>query len=368
MKPIGTAATALIALGVLASPIHAQTPDGDAAGPVTRWRIHALDRPAPPVIRPEPQPVTTPPPPNAVVLFDGRDLSQWSSGGGGQPGWRVRNGAMEIVPGSGALLSRVGFGDVQLHLEWASPAPPAGQGQDRGNSGVFLMGLYEVQILDSYDAETYPDGQAASVYGQYPPRINASRAPGQWQSYDIFFRRPRFGPDGLLVEPARVTVIHNGVLVQNNEEILGPTEWLKHLPYEAHAHALPIKLQDHGSAVRFRNIWALPIPELPAPLPSQVRPTPALTIGEAEMARFVGRYERPGVDAPITIFREGDRLKADFFWRPGALGLIPVAPAEFVLAETDGRVIFELDASGNPTRLIFRLGGSDQVATRSGES
>ena len=146
---------------------------------------------------------------------------------------------MEIVPGKGAIRTKEKFGDVQLHVEWASPNPPNGTGQDRGNTGLFLMGRYELQILDSYKADTYADGQAGAIYGQYPPLFNASRPPGEWQSYDVAFRRPRFDDSGKLLEPARVTLIHNGVVVQDNEEILGQTTWLKWTPYEAHRRRGP---------------------------------------------------------------------------------------------------------------------------------
>ena len=140
-------------------------------------------------------------------------------------------------------------------MEWAAPVPARGSGQNRGNSGVFLMGRYEVQVLDSYQNVTYPDGQAGAIYGQYPPLVNASRPPGEWQTYDIFFRAPRFDARGLVATPARMTVIHNGILVQDNVVLLGPTSNQKRDPYEAHPDRLPIQLQDHGDPVRFRNIW-----------------------------------------------------------------------------------------------------------------
>lgn len=162
---------------------------------------------------------------------------------------------MEVVAGTGEITTVRAFGDCQLHVEWASPDPPAHTGQDRGNSGVFLMGRYEVQVLDSYGNRTYPDGQAAAIYGQYPPLVNASRPPGVWQSYDIVFRRPRFDERGQLIAPARITVIHNGVLVHDAVILTGPTGHRRRPPYEAHADRLPITLQDHASPVRFRNIW-----------------------------------------------------------------------------------------------------------------
>ena len=169
--------------------------------------------------------------------------------------WRIVDGAMEVVAGTGGIQTRESFGDVQLHVEWMSPAPPRGTDQDRGNSGVFFMGMYEVQVLDSWENVTYADGQAAALYGQYPPLVNASRKPGEWQSYDIVFRRPRFDGSGKVTSPARVTVLHNGVLVQDNVELTGPTGHYARPPYSAHADRLPISLQDHGHPVRFRNFW-----------------------------------------------------------------------------------------------------------------
>ena len=217
---------------------------------------HARDCPAPKVVDPGPAPrEPAPPPSDAIVLFDGRDLSRWLGQGGGPARWRVSAGYLEVAAGTGSIRTAQGFGDVQLHLEWAAPDPPRGTGQDRGNSGVFLMGRYEVQILDSRENDTYPDGQAAAVYGQYPPLVNATRRPGEWQSYDIVFRRPRFGPNGEVQRPAVLTVFHNGVLVQDGVILAGPTGHQRRPPYEAHPDRLPLGLQDHAHPVRFRNIW-----------------------------------------------------------------------------------------------------------------
>ncbi|PYQ19298.1 MAG: hypothetical protein DMF79_12915, partial [Acidobacteria bacterium] len=183
-----------------------------------RWKAHDMARPRPPVVAPARQALPVPAPPDALVLFDGTSLAEWRSADGGPAKWVIKEGAIESVPGSGYLYSARAFGDVQLHVEWAAPVPAKGDGQGRGNSGVFLMGLYEVQVLDSYQNDTYPDGQAAAIYGQYPPLVNACRPPGEWQTYDILFRRPRFRPDGSLAQAARVTVLHNGILVQDGVE------------------------------------------------------------------------------------------------------------------------------------------------------
>jgi Domain of Unknown Function (DUF1080) len=222
---------------------------------LSAWDVHDINRPQPPVVQTGPvQPIL--PPSDAVVLFDGTNLEGWVSQKDGRPArWKVENGYFEVVAGTGGIETKQGFGDVQLHVEWASPNPPKGEGQDNGNSGVFLMNQYEVQVLNSYENKTYPDGQASAIYGQYPPIVNATRPPGEWQVYDIIFRRPRFAADGSLLKPARVTVIHNGVLVQDNVVLTGPTGHRARPPYEAHEDQLPISLQDHDHPVRFRNIW-----------------------------------------------------------------------------------------------------------------
>ncbi len=216
---------------------------------------HARDCPAPPVINAGPPGDPVPPPSDAIVLFDGHDLGKWRGSDGSPARWRVTKGYVEVVKGTGGIHTERGFGDVQLHVEWATPSPAVGKDQDRGNSGVFLMERYEVQVLDSYLNVTYPDGQAGAVYGQYPPLVNASRPPGQWQTYDIVFRRPRFDESGKLMSPAVVTVFHNGVLVQDHVTLTGPTAHQRRPAYEAHPDKLPLSLQDHEHPVRYRNIW-----------------------------------------------------------------------------------------------------------------
>ena len=222
----------------------------------TKWKAHDRNRPAPAEVDPG-GPGTENSmgraPADAIVLFDGKDLSKWSQKDGSPAKWKVADGYLQVVPKTGNIITRQPFGDMQLHVEFAEPSPPAGQDQDRGNSGVILMGLYEIQVLDSYRSPTYPDGQAGAVYGQYPPLVNASRPPGQWQTYDILFHAPRFDASGKLLRPAYVTVLQNGVLVQDHVEIHGPTATGE--PYQAHAEKLPLELQDHNHPVRFRNIW-----------------------------------------------------------------------------------------------------------------
>ncbi len=219
------------------------------------WPQHSLERPKPAVVNPGPERPPAPPPSDAIVLFDGKDLSRWRSQNGAPARWKLAGGYMEVIPGTGDIRTAQPFGDCQLHVEFAEPVPPTGESQERGNSGVYLMSTYEVQVLDSYDNPTYADGQAAALYGEYPPLVNASRPPGQWQSYDIVFHGPRFDPAGALTRPARVTVLHNGVLVQDDVVLVGPTAHQQRPPYKATPARLPLGLQNHGNAVRFRNIW-----------------------------------------------------------------------------------------------------------------
>ncbi|HET6680614.1 MAG TPA: DUF1080 domain-containing protein [Gemmatimonadaceae bacterium] len=196
------------------------------------------------------------PPSDAVVLFDRTsELAAWRGADDAPARWTVHDGYFEVAPGAGAIHTLQAFGDVQVHVEWASPSPAEGTDQDRGNSGVFLMGRYEVQVLDSYGNVTYPDGQAGAVYGQYPPLVNASFPPGAWQSFDVIFHRPRFDAAGTLVRAATMTVLHNGVLIQDGVALTGVTANGSRPPFEAHPDRLPLSLQDHGHRVRFRNIW-----------------------------------------------------------------------------------------------------------------
>jgi len=221
-----------------------------------QWPQHSMERPRPPVVKPGAF-ESAPPPSDAIVLFDGKSLAKWQSSDSthGPAKWKVADGYIEIAPGTGGIETRDAFGDCQLHIEWRAPTPAKGEGQERGNSGVFLMGTYEVQVLDSYNNITYADGQAAAVYGQYPPLVNASRPPGEWQSYDIVWRRPHFDAQGRLASAARITVFFNGLLAQDNVILTGPTAHQHRPPYHAHTDALPLGLQDHGNPERYRNIW-----------------------------------------------------------------------------------------------------------------
>ncbi|WP_425477500.1 3-keto-disaccharide hydrolase [Stenotrophomonas terrae] len=219
---------------------------------------HARDPKTTEVWAPVPTIVATPvgiAPSDAIVLFDGRDVSAWESEQGGRVPWSVADGALTVVPGSKGIRTRQSFCDIQLHVEWRTPVETKGfEGQNRGNSGIFLQALYELQVLDSYNNATYANGQAGSIYKQAMPLVNASRAPGQWQSYDIIWKAPRFSQGGGLTTPARITVLHNGVLVQDDTVLAGKTEYIGAPSYAPHACA-PLYLQEHDSKVSYRNIW-----------------------------------------------------------------------------------------------------------------
>jgi hypothetical protein len=209
--------------------------------------------PVPPKV--EPGKMLGQPPSDAIILFNGKDLAGWESVTGGPAQWAVENGEMVDQPKAGHIQTQQKFGDIQLHVEWMIPVlPPDRKGQDRGNSGVFLQGLYEVQVLDTYDNPTYVNGEAGAIYKQSAPLVNALKAAPNWQAYDIVYYAPRFYNDGTLAEPARITVFLNGVLVQNNFAIQGPTDYRMLPAYKAHGDG-PIMLQAHNNAVRYRNLW-----------------------------------------------------------------------------------------------------------------
>ena len=234
--------------------------------PGTKWHVHDGERPQPPIVTPGTFPTQEKAgtaPSDAKVLFDGKDISGWKTAKGEDAKWKVENGYME-VNGTGDVITKDEFGpDVQLHVEWSSANPPSGVSQGRGNSGVFLFGRYEIQVLDNYGNMTYPDGQATAIYGYMPPQVNAAVPPGQWQTYDIIFEGPRFA-DGKLVKPAVVTVFHNGVVTQNHTALIGETPHGKVGTYHVHPEKGPIKLQDHHNPDRYRMIWIRDI-HMPGP-------------------------------------------------------------------------------------------------------
>jgi len=237
--------------------------DGSPLGdplPGQKWRVHDRNRPQPRKVTPGLPMAIQLPPSDAIVLFDGKDLSRWNGGGRGgvvsEPRWKVENGYVEMVPGTGGLVTKEKFGDIQLHIEWITPtgAEPSRVGQQRGNSGIGLMGRYEIQVLSSFDNPTYPDGGAGAIYGMYPPMVNPCRPEGEWNSYDIIFERPHFEGEKL-TKPACVTLLFNGVLVQHRVELLGSTAVEPIAKYTAHADEESFSLQAHAGPVRYRNIW-----------------------------------------------------------------------------------------------------------------
>ncbi len=229
--------------------------------PTGRWMVHDESRPAPPVIRPGTCGAPTPaakPPSDAVILFDGKDLANWSDEKGQPSKWIVRDGYMESVKGAGYVRTRQEFGSCQLHVEFATPSTVSGTGQGRGNSGVFLHGMYEIQVLDSFENSTYPDGQCGALYGRAVPLVNACCRPGEWQTYDVVYHRPIFDAAGKVQKRALFTVLHNGVLIQDGVELQGGTGWIgPHAvtEYVKHGDKGPLMFQDHSNPVRFRNVW-----------------------------------------------------------------------------------------------------------------
>ncbi|MBI5384193.1 MAG: DUF1080 domain-containing protein [Verrucomicrobia bacterium] len=322
--------------------------------PDPNFKIHDWSRPRPPVVDPgTPGTLDQPgrPPSDATVLFDGKDLAAWCSLDGSAPKWIVKQGVMECVKGSGYLRTLQNFGDCQLHLEWAAPTPPQGESQGRGNSGVFLMGLYEVQVLDCFENQTYADGQAGAVYAQYPPLVNAARPPGQWQTYDIIFTRPRFEAGGKLLSPARATVLHNGVLVQNNVTLTGPTGWMSRDAYSPHAEKLPLSLQDHGNPVRYRNIW---VRELTDAAQKE------FTYPAAVLDRCVGDYQfEDGLK--IGVSRTNAHLLMTIGVPRGHQHLLfAESPVKFFARDVDAHLIFQTNAHGVSGGVTFWIAGESR--------
>jgi hypothetical protein len=333
----------VVAVGVAGvQPAAAQTPTG--------WRAHDLTRPRPVLVTPGGPAAPVAPPSDAVVLFDGTGVTAWRNAKGDSAGWVVRNGAMEAVPGAGFVYTRQEFGDVQLHIEWAAPTPPKDTGQGRGNSGVFLMGSYELQVLDSYHNDTYPDGQAGAAYGQYPPLVNASLPPGTWQSYDIVFRRPRFDSTGALMSPARMTAFQNGILIQDDVALWGPTDWLQAESYAPGPDRGPIALQDHGNPVRYRNIWVRELPEVPTKAPSM---PVAAAVPDSTLDHLVGRYANGGM--VLVIHRTAAGLLVELP-ENREQALIPLSRREYALGYTAATLSVTPGPGGHPAKLTFRMG------------
>ncbi len=316
-----------------------------AGAPDPRWLGHDSQRPLPVVVTPGTPGTQEAPgavPSDATVLFDGKDISPWVAMDGSPTKWVVKAGALECVPGSGYVRTLQSFGDCQLHVEWAAPTPPHGSSQGRGNSGVFFgFNRYEIQVLDSYENKTYADGSAASIYGQYPPLVNASLPPGQWQTYDLIWTAPRFDTEGKLVSKAYVTVLHNGVLVQNNVEFTGADPWIGRPPYKAHPERLPIAFQDHGNPVRFRNVW---VRELGNPRQKE------FMLPDALLDSYAGDY---GPGSRVKIRRLPDGLLSMAF-SGFEVVMHAASPTRFYALTTD--VQCEFDTSGPTKKIAFTVG------------
>jgi len=327
------------------------------AAPDPNWIAHDRARPLPPVVTPgtasTPEKAGTAPS-DAVVLFDGKNLSQWSDMDGKPTKWIVGDGYMECARDSGYIRTVQNFGDCQLHVEWATPKPAHGEGQGRGNSGVFFgRDRYEIQVLDCYGNKTYADGSAGSIYGQYPPLVNVCRPPGEWQTYDILYTAPRFDA-GKVISPARITAFHNGVLIQNNVELTGPTGWIDRAPYSPHPEKQPIAFQDHGNPVRYRNVW---VRELNQAKPETKPAKPELKLTNEQLDRFVGKYQR----GP-EVQRDGDHLTATV----GGVKLTFFAESEtkFFAKTTDVQLEFKTGSDGKVTEMIWSVGEGANTAKR----
>jgi hypothetical protein len=326
------------------------------AAPDPHWFEHDRARPQPP--RVAPGTFSTPeqpgrPPSDATVLFDGKDISNWVSMDGSPTKWIMADGYMECVKGSGYVRTLQNFGDCQLHIEWATPVPAHGEGQGRGNSGVFFgLDRYEVQVLDSYQNTTYADGSAGSIYGQYPPLVNVCRPPGEWQASDSLYTAPRFEADGKLHSPARMTIFQNGVLIQNNVELTGPTSWLERAPYKAHPEKTPISLQDHGNPVRYRNIW---VRELGRPGKKE------FTYSRSLLQRYTGSYER-GPNSLVEFTIEGDQLVLTM--ENVRFVLFAESPTKFFAKTTDVQCVFHASDHEKADEVVISVGEGGMTAHR----
>jgi hypothetical protein len=349
----------LFAILICASPAFSQN---------EKWLPNDVNRPVPTAVTPGAQPGA--PPSDAIVLFDGKDMSQWAGVDGGESKWKLANGAMQEVPRTGNIRTRRAFGDCQLHIEWMEPNPDTGTDQNRGNSGVMLMSSYEIQVLDMDGNKTYADGGAGAIYGQYPPLVTASRKSGEWQTYDIVFRRPRFDATGHLTTPARITVLFNGVLIQDAVTPTGPTAFHDRAPYLPGPDKYPITLQEHNGGVSYRNIWIRELPD-PEPMLHYTSDVP-LPMDAAHLASYAGTYQ---MDANTTIIVEVSgnglitrREVTGGRGRGGAGG--PTAPSAVVgdLAAMPAPILvpinedsFVAEWTGNASRVTFTRDSKHQI-------
>ena len=332
--------TAFIILIGFQTSALAQLPNG--------WKSHDLERPQPKVVTPAAK--STDAPSDAIVLLGSEKLTGWTDEIGNPTKWKYADGVLESVKKAGYIYSKEKFGDCQLHVEFATPTPPKGDGQGRGNSGVFFYDDdFEVQVLDNFKNETYPDGTVGALYGQHAPLVNAARGPGEWQTYDIVFRRPRFNEDGSVKSPARLTVMLNGIFVQDAAECYGTTSWLQPTPFTDKGDETRISLQDHGNPVRYRNIWVRRLAETP-PTP----PTPQVTIEltNEQKKNYIGKFGKVEVKEV-----DGDLIATIHRGRPFRLQVHSLTEMSF--EKTAGEMEFELDDQGK-SDLLQRHGGRDR--------
>jgi Domain of Unknown Function (DUF1080)/Domain of unknown function (DUF3471) len=348
-----------------------------------KWLPNDVNRPVPPAITPGAS--DSAPPSDAIVLFNGKDFSAWQGADGNEPKWKLVDGAMEEVPRTGNIHTKQAFGDCQLHIEWKEPNPARGIDQDRGNSGVMLMSSFEIQVLDMDGNKTYADGGAGAIYGQYPPLVNAWRKSGEWQTYDIIFRRPRFDADGHLISPARITLLWNGVLAQDNTIPTGPTAFHDRPPYIPGPDKYPLTLQEHNGGVEYRNIWVRQLPDLEPTL--HYSSDVPIQLDAKAMAAYAGTYQMDN-GAGVVVEVKGSGLVTRRQPAPGRGGrgpapaapsadlvtlptptLVPINEDSFV-AEWSGnasRVIFARDSKGQINGLLIQNGDSFQYAKRADE-
>ena len=320
----------------------------------TGWKIHDLNRPQPKIVTSAADPSSIKPPSDAEILFDGTNLSQWRDSQGGESKWKIENKILVSTKKSGNIYTKKEHGDCQLHLEWAIPKDTQGIGQSRGNSGVFLMSLFEIQVLDTLGNPTYADGIAGSIYGQYPPLVNASRVLGKWQTYDIIFHRPRFNADGSLKSRARITLLHNGVLAQDNAEVFGPTKWIQHLEYSEDMQKASLSLQQHGSPVYYRNIWIRDLPE-GLPQPEHSYPTSQVELNDQDLDRLVGDYGK------FKVKKSNGKIYCVFY--QAEMELLPLSKSEFVMKKCAGKLSFDFDDKGQVKEANLQL---DAAGNRKG--
>ena len=310
----------------------AQLPNG--------WKSHDLKRPQPKVVTPGPTTVSAPS--DAIVLLGSEKLTGWSDRKGKPSKWKYADGVLESVKKAGYIYTVEKFGDCQLHVEFATPETTDGDGQARGNSGVFFYDDdFEVQVLDNFENETYADGTVGALYGQHAPLVNAARKPGEWQTYDIVFRRPRFNEDGSLKSPARLTVLLNGILVQDAAECYGPTLFLQAGDYKDKGDEARISLQDHGNPVRYRNIWVRRLAETP---PTPPTPRPIIELTDEQKQNYIGKFGK-------LTFKEVDGNLVVVIGRGRPFGLQIHSLTEMSFEKTAGEIKFELDDQGKAVSL-----------------